>query len=396
MVELIHTSDWHLGNPFSAFGGSQREALSAARFEAIERLFTYAREQGVRLVLCAGDQIDNGELRDTKVLLRAFGVISSFPEIQVVMIAGNHDPYTPSSVYARVAAGSYPKNLMFVERPQVVELPDHGVRILAAPLTERHGRVNPIVDLCAGLGTGDGDRGASEGGEDTAVIIGLAHGSAAVSERLGGDSDAFPIPPRLAVEAGLDYLALGDWHSHLSLGERTYYPGTHEPLAFGDDAGSLHVGIEERGTIPTVKRIGSPIYRWEELNRTLRDENLEEALAELGQSADGGSSVIRLVYDGFVSLEGYKRLEEQLTITEGIDFARFVERMPDIRPSTDELRAIASEGYMKQVVDKLLLLAEDGDRKADEALLRVYSYFSAASSGRKGGASSAKRQGKSR
>ena len=382
MIELIHTSDWHLGNPFSAFGQAQQKRLAEARFEGVARLFAYAREHEVRLMLCAGDQIDNGELRSTSILLRLFGIVSSYPEIQVVMIAGNHDPFTPSSVYARVDAASYPKNLLFVDRPRAVDLPEHGVRILAAPLAERFGRTNPIEELC---------REEAAGSTPAAtVVVGLAHGSAAVSETVGGESDAFPIPPELAKAAGLDYLALGDWHSHLARGDRTCYPGTHEPLAFGDDAGSLHVTLAERGARPKVERIAGGVCRWIDVERTLGDESLEGFLAELdsgrspvgpgsgGVGAAGGDALVRFRLGGFVSFDRFKRLEEGLAIARERYLACFIERMPEVRPSDAELREIASEGYMKRVVERLIERAADGGEEAaaaESALLRVYSFF---------------------
>ncbi|HUX19732.1 MAG TPA: DNA repair exonuclease, partial [Spirochaetia bacterium] len=271
MVEFIHTSDWHLGNPFSAFSEEQQLRLAEARFEGITRLFSYARSKGVRLLLAAGDQIDNGELRDTSVLLRLFGIISRFPEIQVVMIPGNHDPLSSGSIYSRVDDSSYPANLLFVRRPQSLDLPDLGIRILAAPLLERFGRVNPIVSL------------AAESVPDEGVVtIGLAHGSLAVSDRVGGESDGFPVPPTLARDQGIDYLALGDWHSYLKSGDRTFYPGTHEALTFGDDAGSLHVRIAGAGHRPEALRIDRSVMCWRELRRTLRDESLDAFLLEWG------------------------------------------------------------------------------------------------------------------
>jgi hypothetical protein len=418
MVEFIHTSDWHLGNPFSAFSEEQQVRLTEARFEGITRLFTYARSRGVRLLLAAGDQIDNGELRDTGVLLRLFGIISRFPEIQVVMIPGNHDPLSSGSIYSRVDEGSYPANLLFVRRPESLDLAGLGIRVLAAPLLERFGRVNPIVAL------------AAESVPDEGVVtIGLAHGSLAVSDKVGGESDAFPVPPTLARDEGIDYLALGDWHSYLKSGDRTFYPGTHEALAFGDDCGSLHVRIAGAGKPPEAMRIDHSVMSWREVRRTLRDDSLEEFLLEWGGgdhgasdpdlgplfsgsggaanpgigrvtsaakgtatasdgepatgvlSDDGSQTIVKLLIEGYLSLARFKQLDERLSVGEGRFFRVFRERLPEIRPSESELRDIAAEGYMKRVVERLIGLAADGDATADEALMRVYDFFHSRASG---------------
>src|SRR5690606_4469982 len=60
--------------------------------------------------------------------------------------------------------------------------------------------------------------------------IGLAHGTLPIQQEMG--EDAFPIALDRAEQAGLDYLALGHWHSTLGHppggNGRTWYSGTHE------------------------------------------------------------------------------------------------------------------------------------------------------------------------
>ncbi len=427
MVEFIHTSDWHLGNPFSSFTEDEKQSLSEARFEAVDRIFAYAKREGIRTVLCAGDQIDSGELRDTSVLLRLFGIIARYPEVQVFMITGNHDPYTAGSIYTRVDAR--PSNLQLLSRPEIRELPDLGMRIYAAPLLERYGRSNPIVELAGegrdgGSSRGphtDGPHGTRTGGDSLPaagaplVSVGLAHGGLAVSDTVGGDSDAFPIPPAFAAEAGLDYLALGDWHSYLKSGDRTYYPGTHEPLAFGDDAGALHVRIGSPGARPEVKRIDTTVMQWREVSQSITDGSVESFLKGLsppaeaqaderaglgplfedgglpesvavprrtprldGRSAATGSqTILKLALRGYLSLERFKRLEEGLSMAEVAFFRVFREQMPSVRPSEEEIRGLAVEGYMERVLKKLATLSEEGNPTAEAAMVRVYDFFHA-------------------
>ena len=420
MVEFIHTSDWHLGNPFSSFTEDEKHHLSEARFRAVDRIFAYAHREGIRLILCAGDQIDSGELRDTSVLLRLFGIIARFPEIQVVMITGNHDPYTAGSIYTRVDVGSTPANLRLLSRPEILELPDFGVRLYAAPLVERYGRSNPIVEL-AGNGRGDaGPQGPPADDPAPAaaappVTIGLAHGSLAVNDTVGGESDAFPIPPAFAAEAGLDYLALGDWHSYLKSGDRTYYPGTHEPLAFGDDAGALHVRIASHGARPEVKRVDAAVMRWTEVSQPITDGSVESFLKGLSRSAqspsdnpedlgplfEGGNAqeaavtsprtpipdgpsaiggtetILKLALHGYLSLERFKQLDEGLAMAEGGFFRVFREEMPSVRPSEEEMRGLEIEGYMERVMKKLISLGKEGNPTAEAAMVRVYEFFHA-------------------
>ncbi|HUX22271.1 MAG TPA: hypothetical protein VMW69_13600, partial [Spirochaetia bacterium] len=107
------------------------------------------------------------------------------------------------------------------------------------------------------------------------------------------------------------------------------------------------------------------------------DERATEELPE-----DGSQTIVKLLIDGYLSLERFKQLDERLKVGEGRFFRVFRERLPEIRPSEAELRDIAAEGYMKRVVERLILLADEGDATADAALMRVYDFFHSRAGGR--------------
>ena len=86
--------------------------------------------------------------------------------------------------------------------------------------------------------------------------IGLAHGSVSGILQEGIDSSN-PIAPTRAASARLDYLALGDWHGHLRVDERTWYAGTHEQDRFraNDPGFMLDVTLTEPGAVPAVEAV---------------------------------------------------------------------------------------------------------------------------------------------
>jgi len=92
--------------------------------------------------------------------------------------------------------------------------------------------------------------------------IGLAHGSV-TSFASEGDATN-PIDPRRAKSAGLDYLALGDWHRTLQVGPAAWYAGTLEPdQAGGQEHGTaLLVEIAAPGAPPSVTPLTIGTYRW--------------------------------------------------------------------------------------------------------------------------------------
>ncbi|MEW5814659.1 MAG: metallophosphoesterase, partial [Spirochaetota bacterium] len=144
MIEFLHTADWHLGNSFSLFTKEENRELNTARLRAIKELFIYANKLRIPLILCAGDQIDRGELRDKEELLNLFEVIREYSEIKVVMIAGNHDPFLPGNIYERINESSFPPNLHLVTNREIIALPGIGVKIAASSLQGKYGRENPL------------------------------------------------------------------------------------------------------------------------------------------------------------------------------------------------------------------------------------------------------------
>src|SRR5438270_14010557 len=110
--------------------------------------------------------------------------------------------------------------------------------------------------------------------------IGLAHGSIT---NFGSEGEATnPIDPRRPESAGLDYLALGDWHRTLQVGPAAWYAGTPEPdRAGGQERGTaLLVDIAGSGAPATVTPLSTGTYRW-----ITRTERLSDAatLADMEQ-----------------------------------------------------------------------------------------------------------------
>ena len=73
-----------------------------------------------------------------------------------------------------------------------------------------------------------------------------------------------PIAPDRAKRAGLDYLALGDWHRTLQIGPATWYAGTPEADRFNSqEMGQvLLVDIAGPGAPPKVTPHRTGAYRW--------------------------------------------------------------------------------------------------------------------------------------
>ncbi|MHB2019827.1 MAG: metallophosphoesterase family protein, partial [Candidatus Xenobia bacterium] len=113
------------------------------------------------------------------------------------------------------------------------------------------------------------------------IRIGIAHGSI-------GTPDCYPIANK-AAPLDLDYLALGHWHGMKQIDERTWYSGTPEPTAFGEQnsGNALLVEVDAPRAVPRVRQVALAHFKWHSIDRELHDEeDVQQMLTEVDALAD--------------------------------------------------------------------------------------------------------------
>ena len=199
MFKFIHGADFHLDSPFGALPAEQAAHRRRESRQMLARLADYVRENGVDLVLLAGDLFDGaGAFRDTgEQLARALERM----EVPVCIAPGNHDPFVRGGVWESVR---WPENVCVFRKNTMmsVELP----------------RWNAVVHGAAFTGPEQGSSllAGFHAPADGRVHLGLLHGEAEAAEDrydpLGGEEIA---------ASGLAYLALGHIHKR---GQKQYGP----------------------------------------------------------------------------------------------------------------------------------------------------------------------------
>ena len=106
-IKILHTGDLHLDSPFSRLDVRRSEEGRRALRDAFSRLCAYVRENGVDLVLMAGDLFDS-EYVTSRTASLLIEELSACPRTVFVIAPGNHDPYTEKSLYA---SGRLPENV---------------------------------------------------------------------------------------------------------------------------------------------------------------------------------------------------------------------------------------------------------------------------------------------
>ena len=359
--KLIHTADWQLGKPFGRFPTEVSAALSEARLDAIDRLAAVAAERGASHVVVAGDVFDNVDPGD-RVVLQAVSRMERADATWWLM-PGNHDHARPGGLWSRVRRLA-PGNVRVVDTPQAVEM-EEGAWLLPAPLEHRKTASDPTASMV--------DMATPPG----ALRIGLAHGSITEFGAVGESANL--IPPDRARSAGLDYLALGDWHGHLPVGDRTAYSGTPEGDRFGRDEPGGCIAVEARqGDIPSMERAVTGRYRW--LSRRWE----VSSPADLQRELDALRSETRLA-DVLLDLQlsGVASLSDRVTVvTELEDRVAHELRHLDTdsggliaRPTPEDVARIDVQGALAGAAATLQASADGGGPDAGmaaAALERLY------------------------
>ncbi len=248
MLRLLHTADVHLGARYADLG-DQAAAQRERQFAAFKASVDLAIAERVDAVLIAGDLFDSN-VQPRRSVDRVAVELKRLAEarIRTVLIPGTHDVYDRASIYRAhdlpALAGATGTDLVTVlapERPSVtfgpLDLTVHA-RVFAtkrAPESPLHGlAIDPSLSTWH---------------------VGMIHGSIAIPNST--EHDEVVITNEEIAASGLDYLALGHWHSTSNgkAGGTTWaYAGAPEPVALDQDrAGQvLLVSLDQRDGAKTV------------------------------------------------------------------------------------------------------------------------------------------------
>jgi DNA repair exonuclease SbcCD nuclease subunit len=365
MFRLIHTADWHIGKSFGGLPPDKQGVLRDARLTAVDRIAETARKSGAAHILVAGDVFDSGSLpaRQVSHLLERLRAQAG---LAWHLLPGNHDADRPGGLYDRLTRTGLPDNVHVCRAAEVLTLAP-GVALLPAPAKMQASSGDPTAWMASAV-TPPGT-----------LRIGLAHGSV---RDFGSSSEATArIVPERAREAGLAYLALGDWHGTKEVAPAVWYSGTPEPDRYLDNAAgqvlSVVLGGNRSGL--DVKAIPTGRFAWYAASLTPRSADeigaFERTLAETVGGLD--RLLARIDVKGQVPLAAHAavlarlfRLEEQLFHLE-LDRDAFT-----VLPDGDDLTALGKGNDLERAARRLMALRDDTSsgaaaRRALEILFRL-------------------------
>ncbi len=349
-LRFLHTSDWQIGMRAESAGPAARR-VRAERLAAAERVVEAASAHGCRMIMITGDIFEDNAV--DRLLVRKVGDILGGFEAPIFIIPGNHDPLTPGSVWEH-HVWREKKNVTVLTTPEPVELDD--CILYPCPLREKYASKDPTTWIDA--------RGAVK------LAIGMAHGNV---DGLPTEEPDYPIPRDAPARSGLDYLALGHWHSLSRFDDeegacRMAYSGTHETTKFGErDSGkALLVDIAGRGAAPHLTAITTGRLAWETLRRSIDQPGAMDALANAVDAVEvPGDTLMRIQLEGILFMEDRETLsgiEEMLSarflfgsmdagrLTPAPDDDHWIDALPagPLREAASRLKAIASQSASEE------------------------------------------------
>lgn len=359
---FLHSSDMHLGRAFGGYPEGIRHRLREARHGAIARLAQAAREGGAGVVLLAGDTFD-AETPAPETLRQALRAMGDEGDLTWVLLPGNHDSLAASELWRRIAQDA-PANLRAIMDDAPVELAPH-YWLLPAPCTQRR----PGRDLTEAM---------SAPTPEGARRIGLGHG--AITDFSGEEGTAGIIPPDRAVQSGLDYLALGDWHGQIQVTLATWYSGTPEPDGFKHDVPGAALLVALDGPAQ-VMRTETAQFRWTRpAFDLLPGEDVAARLAAALPTARARDHLVRLTVTGRLPLAERAALEADFE-ARAPDFGWFAADLSalSVEALPEDLDQIDRAGALRHAAEVLMVeslnpgLSQSDRDIASAALARLYS-----------------------
>ena len=184
-MKLIHCADIHLDSPMQTHMTARQAATRSAEvLRSFVRMTQYARENGVRAVIIAGDLFDGDRVRE-RTVDAVLDAMQKTPEVDYLYLPGNHDEAADAFCDREL-----PENLkLFGDSWRTYCYEDAAVSgvVLSEDREEIYERL-PHVDGCVNLVTLHGQAGTSCGKDQ--------------------------INLKLLQNRGIDYLALGHLHTY--------------------------------------------------------------------------------------------------------------------------------------------------------------------------------------
>lgn len=214
MISFVHIGDIHLGLQFN-FALSHKKAMDRRRelWSSFERVVEYSRDEDKDFLFIAGDLFEEkyftlGDMKRVSDILKTIG------QVNVVIVAGNHDFLHKDSLYNKVSWG---ENVTIFNKEGLDKkiYRDLNTVVYGYSWDKVEIKDNKIFD-------------SLEDDHQTMNKILVIHGD------INKESRYLPLNISELERLNMDYIALGHIHKPEKIKENIVYCGSLEPLDFGE------------------------------------------------------------------------------------------------------------------------------------------------------------------
>ena len=317
-MKFIHISDVHLGvEPDAGKDWSKKRKQSI--WDSFAKTVAEAGRQQMDFLFISGDLFHRQPLK--RELKEVNYLFAQIPDVNVLLMAGNHDYLQPKSYYREFP---WAKNVYFFDKEEIrtFDFPKENVTIYGMSYWHRELPEN-IYDTIKIT-------------NPNRINILLAH---------GGDEKHIPFSAKKLVEQGFDYIAAGHIHKGGQMaGEKAVMAGALEPIDCNDTGahGYWQGEIIKYGTNSENKIFFYPIknceYRHEtvEVSSTTTQYELENVIRRL--VAEGENYMrYRITLEGYTDPDCVYDMERLAMIPQ------IVEVMEHLKPDYDFSKIVSEQ-----------------------------------------------------
>jgi len=355
-LRILHISDLHLGAKFLWLGDKGPEQRKALQ-NAFERAASLARQEDVDIFLIAGDLFDSNSVSKS-ILTKASEVLKELLDagVRVFISPGTHDPAGAGSVYERPPLSNLSGLHVFkTEYMQEVRLPELDCSIYGHANRRPFENKYPLSGFCAK--------------DESRWKIGVIHAGFDVAY----ENEEYVVRSEDVVSCGLDYLALGHYHSHSNrtCGKTVvYYAGSPEILKMqkGERGCALLVELEDG---VKVRALDVSEKEYEEVTLDAEMIKSPSDVLNLVLPLSNPSKILKISIEGMKTLEfpDFEAILEELSekfyfvsVNDGSCDEISIERIKDY-PEDSAIGA-----YLKVLEERLARASEDERSEILEAM----------------------------
>lgn len=284
MISFIHSSDFHLSSSF-AYSSLREIAVSRRNdiWKSVEALIDEADKRKIDYLILSGD-LYNEEYFTYSDMKRLLDLFRKIENTAIIISPGNHDPYSINSLWELV---DIPDNVYLFKKESIekIEFPD--VDIYGFAFENQHYQEKEF--------TFDYEINPNK------INILSLH-----ADLIDSKSPYFPIEKNNLMKYPFDYIALGHIHKPTKISDHIYYPGSIEPLDFGEKKrhGALYGEFNDRELKIEMIPLSSSIF----IEHLFRIEN-EFKYYELEKELEDICTIfsekiyIRIILVGYLSRE---------------------------------------------------------------------------------------------